>query len=150
MRRLWRDVQAHKRGSVLLLLYWLATLAVARVTWSGGLSGWVVALLLTTPLIAGALVGRWRASTPERAARSRERLTGGVLAGVLIAALTLLVTKGGMADELIGWMHGDRFRGGEVIEFCLASGVLGVLLGLAGAVLAIILDRVRRKPALST
>ena len=145
MRRLWRDFQAHKRAAVLLLVYWVATLAVALMTWSEGLSGQVVALLFTTPLIAGALVGWWRASTPEGAARSRDRIWGGVLAGVLSAEITLLVTKGGVVDELIGWMHGDRFRGGEVLEFCIASGVLGALLGLAGAVLAMILDRIRRE-----
>jgi hypothetical protein len=145
MRRLWRDIQAHTRTAVLLLVYWLATLAVIPVTWAGGIPGRVVALLLTTPLIAGALVGRWRASTPERAARSRDQIRGGMLAGVLGAEITLLVMKGGAVDEVIGWMHGDRFRGGEVLEFCLASGVLGAFLGLAGAVLAIIQDRVRRQ-----
>ena len=145
MRRLWHDFQAHKRASVLLLVYWLATLAVVPMTWSGGIPGRVVVLLFTTPLIAGALVGRWRASTPERAARSRDRIWGGVLAGVLSAEITLLVTKGGVVDELIGWTHGDRFRGGEVMEFCLATGVLGAFLGLAGAVLAIMLGRGRRQ-----
>jgi len=144
MRRLWHDIQAHKQAAVLFLVYWLATLAVIPMTWAGGIPGRVVALLLTTPLIAGVLVGRWRASTPERAARSRDRIWGGMLAGVLSAEITLLVMKGGVVDEVIGGMHGHRFRGGEVLEFCIASGVLGALLGLAGAVLAIILDRVRR------
>jgi len=149
MRRLWHDIQAHKRAAVLFLAYWLATLAVIPLTWTGGIPGWVVVLLLTTPLIAGALVGQWRASTPERAARSRDRIGGGMLAGVLSTEIALLVMKGGAVDEVIGWMQGDRFRGGEVLEFCIASGVLGAFLGLAGAVLAIILDRVRRqgKPA---
>jgi hypothetical protein len=75
-----------------------------------------------------------------------------MLAGVLSAEITLLVMKGGVVDEVIGWKHGHRFQGGEVLEFCIASGVLGALLGLAGAVLAIILDRVRRqgRPAPST
>ena len=145
MRRLWHDFQAHKRAAVWLLVYWLATLAVIPMTWVGGMSGWVVVLLLTTPLIAGTLVGRWRASTPERAARSRDRIGGGMLAGVLSAGITLLVMKGGVVDEVSGWLHGDRFQGGEVLEFCIASGVLGTLLGLAGAVLAITMDRVRRQ-----
>jgi len=152
MRRLWHDIQAHKRAAVLFLVYWLATLAVVPMTWAGGIPGRVVVLLLTTPLIAGALVGRWRASTPERAARSRDRVWGGMLVGVLSAEITLLVMKGGVVDEVIGWIQGHRFRGGEVLEFCIASGVLGAFLGLAGAVLAIILDRVRRRgrPAPST
>jgi hypothetical protein len=144
MRRLWRDIQAHNRAAVLFLVYWLATLAVVSLTWDGGVPGRVVVLLFTAPLIAGALVGRWRASTPERATRSRDRIWGGMLAGVLSAEMSLLVMKGGFIDEVTGWMHGDRFRGGEVLEFCIASAVLGVLLGLAGAALAMILDRVRR------
>ena len=147
MRRLWHDVQAHKRAAVLFLLYWLATLAVILVTWSGGIPDPVVVLLLTTPLIAGFLVGWWRAPTPEHAAHSRDRIGGGVLAGVLIAEMTLLVMKGGVVDEVIGWMRGWEFFGqwGEVLEFTIAAGVLGAVLGLAGAVIALILDHVRRR-----
>ena len=147
MRRLWQDVQAHKRAAVLFLVYWLATLAVILVTWSGGIPDPVVALLLTTPLIAGFLVGRWRAPTPEYAARSRDRIGGGVLAGVLSAEITLLVMKGGVVDEVIGWMRGWGFFGqwGEVLAFAIAAGVLGAVLGLAGAVIAMILDHVRRR-----
>ena len=141
MRRLWRDLQAHRRAAVLFLVYWLAILAVIHMTWAGGIPERIVVLAFTTPLIAGALVGRWRASTPERAVRPRERITGGMLAGVLITESTLLVMKGGFIDYVIGWIHHDRFRGGEVLEFVIASGVLGVLLGLAGAVLSMLFDR---------
>jgi Na+/citrate or Na+/malate symporter len=145
MRRLWHDFQAHQWAAVLLLLYWLATLAVILMTWDRGIPDRIVVLLFTTPLIAGVLVGRWRASTPERAVRSRDRITGGMLAGVLSAEITLLVMKGGVVDEVIGWTRGHGFQGVEVLEFCIATGVLGVLLGLAGAVLAMISDRVRRQ-----
>ncbi len=152
MRRLWHDFQTHKRAAVLFLGYWLATLAVNLLTWTGGIPGRVVVLLLTTPLIAGVLVGQWRASTAERAARSRDRIGGGMLAGALSAEVTLLVMKGGAVDEVIGWIQGQRFQGVEVLAFCIASGILGAFLGLAGAVLAIVLDRVRRqgRPASST
>ena len=143
MRRLRRDVQAHRRAAVLFLVYWLATLAVVLLTWNRGIPVRIVALLLTAPLIAGTLMGRWRAATPEHQARTRDRITAGVLAGVLVVELTLLVMKGGVVDEAIGWRHGDRFRGGEVLEFVLAGGVLGALLGLAGAGLAVVLDRWR-------
>jgi Flp pilus assembly protein TadB len=115
MRRLWHDSKAHKPAAALFLMYWLTTLAVVLVTWSHGIPGEIVILLLTTPLIAGVLVGRWRASTPERTARSRDRIMGGMLAGGLIAGITLLVMKGGVGDVVIGGMHGDRFRGGEVL-----------------------------------
>jgi hypothetical protein len=141
MRRLWRDLQAHRRAAVLFLTYWLAILAVIHLTWAGGIPERIVVLVLTTPLIAGALVGRWRASTLERVVRSRDRITGGMLAGVLVTEITLVVMRGGGVEEVVGWLHGDRFRGGEVLEFIVASGVLGVLLGLVGAVLAMIFDR---------
>ena len=85
MKRLWHDFQAHKRAAALFLMYWLTTLAVVLVTWSHGIPGRIVILLLTTPLIAGALVGWWRASTPEHTARTRDRIMGGMLAGGLVA-----------------------------------------------------------------
>jgi len=146
VRKLWRDIQAHKRAAVLFLVYWLATLAVVPITWAGGAPTDVplVALLMTIPLIAGALVGRWRASTPERVSRSRDRITGGMLAGVLSAEITLLVMKGGAVDEVIGWIHGHKFQGDEVLGFSIVTGVFGVLLGLVGAVLAIVMGRFRR------
>ena len=152
MKKLWHDIHAHQRAAVLFLVYWLATLAVIHITWTNGIPFPVVILLFTTPLIAGALVGWWRASTPERAVRSGVQIEGGMLAGVLSAEITFLVMKGGAIDEVIGWIHGSRFQGGEVLEFCIACGVLGVFLGLAGSVLAIILDRFRRhgRPSPST
>jgi len=147
MRRLWHDFQAHKWAAVLFLVYWLATLAVSFMTGSGGIPDRVVVLLLTTPLIAGFLVGRWRAPTPEHAAHSRDRIGGGVLAGVLSAEITLLVMKDGVVMEVIGWVRGWEFYGqwGEELEFCIVTGVLGALLGLAGAVISMVLDRVRRQ-----
>jgi hypothetical protein len=97
-------------------------------------------------------VGRWRESTPERAARSGDRIKGGMLAGVLSAEITWFVMKGGIVDEVIRWMHRHKFQRGEVLElwgelleFSIATGVVGVLLGLLGAVLAMFLDRFRRQ-----
>jgi hypothetical protein len=143
MRKLWHDIQAHKRAAVLFLVYWLATLVVIPITWDRGIPFPVVLLLFTTPLIAGVLVGWWRSSTPERAARSGDRISGGMLAGVLCAEITLFVMKGGVVNEVIGLIQGHKFQGIEVLEFSIATGVFGVFLGLAGAVLAIILDHFR-------
>lgn len=147
MRRLWHDVQAHKWAAVLFLVYWLVTLAVNVVTWSGGIPGRVVVFLLTTPLIAGVLVGRWRAPTVENADHSRDQIGGGVLAGVLSAEFTLLLMKGGVVEEMIGWMRGQDHMGqwGEVLEFAFVAGVLGAFLGLAGVFIAMVLDHVHRR-----
>jgi len=138
MRRLWHDFQAHKRAAVLFLVYWLATLAVDFVTWHHGIPDGPLILVLTTPLIAGALVGRWRASTPERTARWHDRIMGGMLAGGLIAGITWLVMRGGIVDEAIGWMRSHGSRWGEMLVLWIACGVFGAFLGLIGAVYAIV------------
>jgi hypothetical protein len=140
MRRLWQDFQAHKWAAVLFLVYWLATLVVNFVTWNHGIPDRVVIFLLTTPLIAGFLVGRWRAPTPEHAAHWRDRIGGGMLAGLLSTAVTFLVIRGGVVAEVIDWLRGFGHRFGELLVFCIVSCVLGVLLGLAGAVLAVIVS----------
>jgi hypothetical protein len=150
MKKLWHDIQAHRCAAELFLVYWLATLAVIPITWAGGTPTDVplVALLMTIPLIAGALVGRWRASTPERVARSGDRISGGMLAGVLSAEITFFVIP---VVEVIRWMHRHKSQGGEVLdfwgdvlEFSIVTGIFGVLLGLAGAMLAIVMGRFRR------
>ncbi len=143
MRRLWREFRSHGRMTVLFLAYWLATLLVVAMTWQpGGMAGGAGLLLLTVPLIAGALVGWWRGDLSEAAAhRSRDRITGGTLAGVLIALVTLLVTRGGIIEEVVNGMRGREFQGGELVEGCIVGGLAGALLGSAGAALAMILDR---------
>ena len=142
MRRLWHDVQAHTRAAVLFVLYWLATLGLDFVTWFH--PDRVVILFLTTPLIAGALVGRWRASTPERTARLLDRIMGGMLAGGLVGGITWLVKRGGIVDEAISWMRGEGSRWGEMLVLWIASGILGAILGLIGVVYAITRDLARR------
>ena len=142
MRRLWQDIRAHPRAMLLLVGYWLVTLAVAAMTWNAGIPVPVVVLLFTTPLIAGGLVGRWRTST---SARPHDPFWGGALAGLLSAEVTLLVTRGGVIGEVIGSLQGERFRGGEVLEFCIATAVLGACLGLAGAWLAVTLEPIHRR-----
>ena len=153
MRKLWRCIQTHKRAAVLFLVYWLATLAVTVITWNEGIPLPVVGLLFTTPLIAGALVGRWRTATPERAACSGNRIRGGMLAGALSGGITILVTPGGVGAGVINWIQeGQIHDWSEGLGFLILFAVVGALLGLAGAVLATILDRFRRhgRPTLST
>jgi len=143
MTRLWHDLQTHGLAAVLFLLYWLATLTVQRMTDYGGTPNAVVVLLLTTPLIAGALVGWWRRAMPEPAHRWRDRITGGMLVGVLTFAITMVVTKGGVIDEVIsGIRRSPYFEGGEMLGMFTVGCVVGVLLGSVGAALAMILERV--------
>ncbi len=145
MIRLWHDVRAHGWAAVLFLVYWLATLAVDFVTWSHGIPGDVVILFLTTHLIAGALVGWWRASTPERRSRWWSRILGGMLAGAIVAGMTWLLMRGGVVEEAIGWMRGEGSRWGEMLVLWVASCVLSALLGLVGSVFALILIPTRRQ-----
>jgi len=97
-------------------------------------------------LFAGGMVGWWRKATPERATRMGNRLWGGMLAGFLSFEITFIVMKGGAVDELIGWMQGRGFQGIEVLEFLIATGIVGILLGLCGAALAQAAGENRRRP----
>jgi len=130
MRKLWQDIQTHQRAAVLFLVYWLACTVVALSVWFDTTQGAV--LLATSPLIAGALVGWWRSS---------ERIRGGMLAGVLSGGLTGLAMD---VFEVITWIQHGRVRNfqmDEALGFLILFLVVGALLGLAGAALAIILDR---------
>ncbi|MEI7762053.1 MAG: hypothetical protein WCI85_02370 [Comamonadaceae bacterium] len=134
MKKLWIDVRTHRRAATLLTLYWLATLAIATFNWDRGIPAPVVGLLFTPSLLAGLLVGRWRAAAGSRGDRG-QRLQGGSLAGLLIALSSLLVMKGGVLDEFVGWLGGARFQGGEVLEFMVFTAIAGAVLGLLGAAL---------------
>jgi len=143
MRKLWHDIKAHKLAAVLFLVYWLATLVVVPITWNEGIPFPVVLLLFTVPLIAGILVGLWRSSTPKHRARLGEKTGGGMLAGLLCTIITFLVMKGGVVDEVIGWMRGGGHRFGEMLVFFIVAGVFGIILGFAGAALASIMESFR-------
>jgi 23S rRNA G2069 N7-methylase RlmK/C1962 C5-methylase RlmI len=45
---------------------------------------------------------------------------------------------------VIGWIHGNKFQGDEVLGFFIMTGLFGMVFGYAGAKLVIILDRFRR------
>ena len=144
MKNLWIDIKNHRRAAILLALYWLATLAIAAFNWDRGIPGPVVGLLFTPSLLAGLFVGRWRAAAGGRGDRGR-RLQGGSLVGLLFALSTLLVMKGGVLDEFLGWLGGARFQGGEVLEFIIFTAIAGAVLGLLGA--ALTLRGFRQPPA---
>jgi hypothetical protein len=62
-----------------------------------------------------------------------------MLAGMLSAEVTFLVIKGGAGDALIEWIRWGGFPDGEVLEFAIAAGILGVLLGSIGAACSAVL-----------
>jgi hypothetical protein len=140
MSRIWRDIQTHRWAALVYLVYWILTLATIVITWNQGIPGAVVALVLTNPLIAGALVVWWRVATPEKAANPVERFRVGMLTGVLSTEITFLVMKGGAGAEVVGWMRGDKFQGIEVLEFAIAAAMFGVVLGFVGAAFAMAFD----------
>lgn len=142
MRKLWQNVQAHKWAALVFLVYWIATLVVVPLTWASGIPTPVVLLLFTVPLVAGILVGWWRSS-----AHWRDKIGGGMLAGFLCAAITNVVMKGGVIDEVQGYLRGWEHFGqwGEMAVFFVIAGFLGLLLGFAGAVLASIMEHHRNR-----
>ena len=150
MSDLWRDIRAHKLAAIIYLLFWIGVLVVEVFTFVQDVAGPVIPFLFMIPLVAGGMVGWWRKATPAHAVRMGNRLFGGMLAGVLSCEITFIVMKGGAADELIGWMRGQRFQGIEVLEFLIASGIVGVLFGLLGAALAQAVGENRHKPIPTT
>jgi len=79
------------------------------------------------------LVGWWRSS---------ERIRGGTLAGTLTGGLVSIELA---LSEAIGWIRGHSFQKDETLGFSIFLVIVGALLGLAGAVFAIILDRFRHR-----
>jgi hypothetical protein len=143
MRKLWQDIQTHKRASVLFFVYWLATVVVTFITWDMGIPFPVVLLIFTLHLIAGIFVGLWRSSKPEHTTRFGDKIGGGMLAGLLCTEITFLVMKGGCVEEVIVWMQGGGQRFGEMLVFCIIAGVFGIIMGFTGAALASIMERFR-------
>jgi hypothetical protein len=116
MSRIWRDIQTHRWAALVYLVYWILTLATIVITWNQGIPGAVVALVLTNPLIACALVVWWRVATPEKAANPVERFRVGMLTGVLSTEITFLVMKGGAGAELDARRQISRNRGFGVCD----------------------------------
>ncbi len=146
MRDLWQEIRAHKLAAIIYLFFWIGILVAEVITFDRNVAAPVIPLLFIIPLFAGGMVGWWRKATRERAARMRNWLWGGTLVGVLSSEITFIVMEGGAADELIGWMQGRRFQGVEVLEFLIATGIVGALLGPCGAAFARALNGNRRMP----
>lgn len=146
MSDFWQDIRTHKLAAAIYLICWVGIMAAEIITFDQNVATPVIPILFLIPLAAGGLVGWWRKAARERAARMGKRLWGGMLAGFLSFEITFLAMAGGAVDELIGWMRGRRFQGEEVLEFLIAAGIAGILLGLCGAALAQVVGGNRRKP----
>ena len=144
MKKLWQDISLHRGAAAVFLLYWITTVVTVPFSSSNrGIPVSVVALLLSNSLISGALISWWRGQASERTYSLGSKLRGGALAGVLIGEITLLVTKGGAIDELVGWLQGWPYFGqwNEVLGFAIAAGILGALLGSIGAACSAVLHK---------
>jgi hypothetical protein len=141
MKDLWGDIARHRGAAVCFAGYWLATVVTVPFAWHGGIPIAVVSLLLSNCLISGALISWWRGQTAEHTYSAGSRIREGALVGMLVGEMTLLVMKGGAVDELIGWMRGRPHFGqwGEVLEFAIAVGLIGALLGSIGAACSTVL-----------
>jgi hypothetical protein len=64
------------------------------------------------------------------------KIGGGMLAGLLCTGITVLVMRGGIINELIGWILGWGARWGEMLVFAIVFGVFGIILGFIGAAIA--------------
>ena len=133
MRRLWQEINDHRRPSALFLTYWLAAWAVTALTWSGGMGALAVILHLFSPVIAGGMMGWWRAPEREGLLVGRGHLAGGPLAGalVMLANVALTFVAAAVAALLNGTWEWAGFV--EWLAFSAAFGLLGLVLGLGGA-----------------
>jgi hypothetical protein len=148
MRQLWADVRHHPVAAALFLVYWLVAWAVAILTWSkDGMSAPAAAMLMLGPVLAGGLVGWWRAPAREGLFVGRGHLAGGPLAGalVMLADVTVIFAADGLDDLRHGaW----KWQGVLVwLGWCIVFGLLALVLGLVGSFLGASLARVMRPPA---
>jgi hypothetical protein len=140
MRRLWRDIKDHPFSAALFLVYWLAVWGAHwYLKWNGGIPTAGLILHLLAPVIAGGLVGWWRAPTLEGLLVGRGHLAGGPLAAALVIELDIVLLFG--TDQLDDVLHGkwpgvrewlvEGFF--EWLEWSVAFGIFALGLGLIGA-----------------
>lgn len=151
MRKLWLDVTRHPVSAASFLTYWLAVwVAYWYFGWSGGIPTPGVVLGLLAPLIAGSLVGFWRAPAREGLLIAGRRLAGAPLAAalVIIADMTILFVPA----FLSAFQHGAGEWVGVVggwLGACAIMGLIALLLGwlggLAGGMVAAALRVVRTR-----
>jgi hypothetical protein len=149
MRELWRDARGHPVAAGCFLVFWLAPwVAYVYLGWSSGIptAGMVPGLL--APVVAGALVGWWRAPALESLLVDGRRIAGAPLAAVLVIVtdVTLVfapdVVRGlgrgapAALDAIVGWL-------GASVVLGLIAMLFGWLAGAAGGLLARVLHQPR-------
>jgi hypothetical protein len=133
MRQLWRDIKAHPVSAVLFAACWLGTWAITALTWQRGMGALAVILHLLSPVIAGGLVGWWRAPVREGLLVGRGYLAGGPLAAALVILIDIAFIFG--AAGIYNVLHGKWEWAGVVawLAFSAAFGLIALVLGLVGA-----------------
>lgn len=149
MRQLWHDIRTHPFSVLLFLVYWMAFwVAHWSLDWSGGIPPAGVTVGLLAPVIAGALVGWWRAPTREGLLLGRRSLTGGPLAALLVILVDMVLL---FAPSFLGAIvHGAREFVGVVVSWLGASAIMGLLalaMGWVGARVGAVLAGVVRAGA---
>lgn len=150
MRQLWHDIRTHPYSAVLFLLFWLAYwVAHWSLEWSGGIPPAGVSVGLLAPVMAGALVGWWRAPTREGLLLARRSLAGGPLAALLVILVDMVLL---FAPSFFGAIvHGTREWAEVVVSWLGASTIMGLLalaMGWVGARVGAVLAGAVRAGAL--
>jgi len=148
----WRQRQqfgpAHMTGRLsirIFLMLWLALLGITVEAYLHSADAWNmlfwVCALLSFP--AGFLVGWWRVSPAVRpvVAPMVDSLIGGSLAGALVMEVNqVILVAVGNYPEWLTWNWGA----GEVVEWFVVFGIIGLVQGLNGALLGASLGFWRR------
>lgn len=150
--RLVRTYREHPRSAGIFLLWWLAVSVITLATWQFepdgtplGMHPLATFLSFSVPFIAGGLFGRWASSTGSGCRRGmiagllamEVNLVGQTALWMLVYRLILgrpLADAGSLIDALA-----------EFFEFVLMSGVLGLLLGLVGALVFLLFASLLRR-----
>ena len=135
MRQLWRDVRRHWISASSFLAYWLVVwLAYWYFDWTGGIPTIGVVLGLLAPVIAGALVGWWRAPAREGLLIGGRYLAAAPLAAVLIIVADMAILFAPAFAR--GLQHGTAEWVGVLVALlgaCVIMGLIALLLGWLGA-----------------
>lgn len=132
-RQLWRDIRAHRVSAGVFLAYWAATWAITALTWQAGMGQVAVILHLLSPVIAGGLVGWWRAPVREGLLVGRGYLAGGPLAAALVILIDIAFIFGAAG---VYALHRGTWQWAGVVAwlaFSAAFGLIALLFGLVGA-----------------